>query len=98
MNQKKQNWVLPSGSQPVFGCQPALRSSCLDHCHCPAPFTLLCLAKRVFSPVPPYRGYSKPSHFIVFMFIYLVSLINWLVICVPCNRLSIAIQYPPIHV
>ena len=28
--------------------------------------------KRVFSLVPPHRGYSKPSHFIVIMFIYLI--------------------------
>ena len=26
-------------------------------------FYLLCSAKGVFSPVPPYRGYLKPSHF-----------------------------------
>ena len=26
---------------------------CCDHCHCPAPFSSLCLAKGVFSPVRP---------------------------------------------
>ena len=36
-------------------------------------FYLLCLAKGVFSPVPPYRGYLKPSHFFVIMCMYLVS-------------------------
>ena len=36
-------------------------------------FYLLCLAKEVFSPVPPYCGYLKPSHLFVLMFIYLVS-------------------------
>ena len=32
--------------------------------------------KGVFSPVPPYCGYSKPSHSFVIMLIYLVCLIN----------------------
>ena len=36
-------------------------------------FFLLCMAKGVFSPVPPYSGYFVTSHFIVIMFVYLVS-------------------------
>ena len=36
-------------------------------------FVLLYTAKGVFSPVPLYCGYFIPSHFIVVMFIYLVS-------------------------
>ena len=37
-------------------------------------FYLLCLAKGVSSPVPPYHGYLKPSHSIVIVLIYLVSI------------------------
>ena len=36
-------------------------------------FYLLRSAKGVFSPVSPYRGYLKPSHFFVILCIYLVS-------------------------
>ena len=32
--------------------------------------------KGVFSPAPPYSGYSKPSHSFVIMLLYLVCLIN----------------------
>ena len=38
-------------------------------------FYLLCLAKGVFSPVPPYRGYFIPSHF--FIIIHLSLKIHW---------------------
>ena len=34
--------------------------------------------KGVFSPVPPYCGYSKPSHSFDIMLIYLVCLIKGL--------------------
>ena len=34
INQKRQNWVTPLGSQLVFGCRPALKSSFIDFFSC----------------------------------------------------------------
>ena len=40
-------------------------------------FSLLCTAKGVFSPVPPYCGYLFPSHFFVIMLPCFILWILW---------------------
>ena len=64
-------WHILSDNQKNIG-YPSWR----DNCHLSHSFCLLCLAKGVFSPVPPYCGYSNPPHSVIIMCIYLV-LSSW---------------------
>ena len=45
-----------------FGHAPC-RDPIIGHESLTLSFSLHCLAKGVFSPIPPYRGYFVPSHF-----------------------------------
>ena len=69
-NTGKKVWVLENFSYwnlvtCIDGCQDILPNfpSCRDRCHLSRSFYLLCLAKGIFSPVPPYRGYFKTFSF-----------------------------------
>ena len=63
---------------------PHLQATCRDHCT--APFSLLCMAKGVFSPVPPFSCYFVFEHYcrfvvngfdIVFVFNLALCYINY---------------------